>query len=108
MATFADRLKQIRHERGWTLEEMADAIGTSKQVLSRYERGERFPKITTMRQFAERLHLDAAWLLGYEINDNNYLPSQQWLMDKIAKADEKSLNKLKQLMELIDDEDNEN
>ena len=35
----ANRLKTIRRERGLTLQEVADALGTSKQTIHRYETG---------------------------------------------------------------------
>lgn len=104
MATFAGRIKSIRNEKKLSLDEMANILGTSKQVLSRYEREERYPKITTVKQYANRLNVDAAWLLGYD-DVTEQSTDQKWLMNKIAKADEKSLSKLKKLMELIDAEE---
>ena len=35
----ANRLKSIRKERGLTLQELAEAVGTSKQTIHRYENG---------------------------------------------------------------------
>ena len=52
---FGESLKKIREENKWTLEEMAEKLGSTKQVLSRYERGERVPKITMAAKFAEIL-----------------------------------------------------
>ena len=36
---FSENLKRIRKARGLTLEELAERLGTSKQTISRYERG---------------------------------------------------------------------
>lgn len=52
---FGAALKEERKSRGLTLEEMASILGTSKQVLSRYERGERECKLSTAIQFSEAL-----------------------------------------------------
>ena len=41
--SFGARLRQIRKELGETQDEFAARIGTSKQVLSRYESGQRIP-----------------------------------------------------------------
>jgi transcriptional regulator with XRE-family HTH domain len=62
--SFGHRLKQMRTGKKMTLEEMGKILGTSKQVLSRYENGRRVPKITTAKLYAERLGVDLRYLLG--------------------------------------------
>ena len=62
--SFGDRLKQLRMEKNLSLEEMGRLLGTTKQVLSRYENGQRDPKITTAKMFAERLGVELRDLLG--------------------------------------------
>jgi len=52
---FPQILKREREKRQMTLQEMADYLGTTKQVLSRYERGERSPKLITAAMFAQKL-----------------------------------------------------
>ncbi len=61
---FGERLKQLRLEKKMTLDEMGSLLGTSKQVLSRYENSQRYPKITTAKLYAERLHVDLPYLMG--------------------------------------------
>ena len=55
MTTFGGRLKELRSSRGWTQEQLAERLGTSKQVISRYESGLRSPKISVVAQWAEKL-----------------------------------------------------
>jgi len=62
--TFGHRLKLMRAEKNMTLEEMGRLLGTSKQVLSRYENGQREPKINTVKLYAEKLHVDLPYLIG--------------------------------------------
>lgn len=64
--TFSDVLKEIRKEQGWSQEELAERLGTSKQVISRYENGLRSPKITTIAQYADKLDVSMEYLLGVE------------------------------------------
>lgn len=59
---FAEKLKQIRTERDMSLSEFADLLGTSKQVLSRYERGDNTPKITTVQKYADILNVSLSYL----------------------------------------------
>ena len=68
---FGDILRRIRKERGMTLEEMANRLGTTKQALSRYERGERTPKITVAAKFADILGVDLSELIGYEYHEGD-------------------------------------
>lgn len=57
-------LKAIREKNDWTLEEMAKRLGTTKQALSRYERGERQPKLPVAARFAEILGITLEDLAG--------------------------------------------
>lgn len=52
---FARILREEREKRQMTLEQMANFLGTKKQILSRYERGERNPKLITAALFAQKL-----------------------------------------------------
>ena len=61
---FGNVLKSIRESRDMTLEEMALFLGTTKQALSRYERGERTPKITAAARFADLLGVPLKDLVG--------------------------------------------
>lgn len=63
---FGKKMRAIREERDWTLEEMAQRLGTTKQALSKYERGERTPKITVAAKFAEILGVPLKELVGTE------------------------------------------
>lgn len=62
--TFGERLRELRREREMTQDEFAALLGTSKQVLSRYETNQRSPKITLVRQYAEKLNISVDYLLG--------------------------------------------
>ena len=62
--SFGDRLRAIRKEKGMSQDEFAKLLGTSKQVLSRYEIGQRIPKITQVQEYAKRLNVSADYLMG--------------------------------------------
>lgn len=61
--TFGQKLKAYREEKKLTLDELATMLGTTKQVLSRYERGERTPKITTAREYAKIMGVNFTMLI---------------------------------------------
>lgn len=62
--SFGKRLRQIRKEKGMSQEEFATILGTSKQILSRYELEQRSPRIDQVRRYAEKLQVSVDYLLG--------------------------------------------
>lgn len=67
--SFGERLRAIRKEKGLSQDEFAALLGTSKQVLSRYEIGQRIPKITQVQQYAEKLNVSADYLMGDSVDE---------------------------------------
>ena len=65
-STFGDMLKNVRLSRNLSQEEFASLLGTSKQVISRYETGQRIPKITTVQEYADKLNTPLSSLLPSE------------------------------------------
>ena len=61
---FGDILRQLRMERGLSLDELAAILDTTKQVLSRYETKKRIPRIAVVAEYARRLGVPTAMLLG--------------------------------------------
>lgn len=66
---FSEKLKLLREEREMSLAEFATLLGTSKQVISRYERGENTPKITTVAHYASVLNVSLAYLMNDNVTD---------------------------------------
>ncbi len=62
--TFGERLKQIRSEQNLSQEALAQLLGTTKQMLSRYELNQRSPRIEQVHKYAEKLHVPVDYLLG--------------------------------------------
>ena len=63
---FGDILRQIRSERNLSQDEMAALLGTTKQVISRYETKKRIPRLSVVTAFAQKLGLPVAALSGEE------------------------------------------
>lgn len=64
MSPFGENLRKIRNARGMSQEEFADLLGTSKQVISRYETAQRSPKVSTVAEYAAKLGVSIAELTG--------------------------------------------
>lgn len=64
MATFSERLKSLRHEKGWSQQRLADELKLSKSSVNMYERGEREPGFETMEAIADLFNVDMNYLYG--------------------------------------------
>ena len=61
---FGDMLKQLRKERGMSQDDMASLLGTTKQVISRYETKQRNPKLDVVTRYAQILGIPVSVLSG--------------------------------------------
>lgn len=73
-ATFGEKLKALRLEKGLSQDQLAEVLGTSKQVISRYETNQRTPKITVAQQYADRLGVSLGSLIDNSIDYNGLQP----------------------------------
>jgi putative transcriptional regulator len=48
-----NRVKELRSERGWTQEQLAQAVGVSRQSINSIERDRYIPSLTLALTFAE-------------------------------------------------------
>lgn len=69
MAHFGEKLKKLRLERKMSQEQLATLLGTSKQVISRYENGQRSPKISIVQEYAEKLGVPLDYLIDNNMNE---------------------------------------
>lgn len=61
---FANAVLTRRKQLGLTQEELAKRVGTSKQMVSKYELGQRSPKVAMANKFAAALETTLDDLLG--------------------------------------------
>ncbi len=66
LRTVGRRVAQARAERGWTQEQLAEAIGIEPVSLSRLETGDRALSLTTLGLIADALDLGLGHLVGVE------------------------------------------
>lgn len=60
----ADRLKQLRATRGWSLQQLADISGVSRSALSRIETGEVSPTAETLGAMSSAFQMTISQLLA--------------------------------------------
>lgn len=93
VSTFSKRLREFRDRRGITLEVLSNIVGFPNQTLSRWERGDRIPKIDVVSQLSEKLNVPLLWLIGYDVPDHDdasipYIsPAEMSILEKFRALD---------------------
>lgn len=65
MSVIGDNIKKYREVRGFTQEQVAEAVGKSKNVVSNWERGDNKPDADTITLLCGFLGVDANTLLSW-------------------------------------------
>ena len=68
MSSFGEKLKTYRSAMGYSQNQLAEIVNTSKQVISRYESQQRVPKLTVAQKYADALHLPLIFLIDNSIS----------------------------------------
>ena len=61
---FGKRLRELRKENGYTIEQFEDMVGISKSTLGYYENDKRMPDIEILARIANVLNVNADYLIG--------------------------------------------
>lgn len=72
MATFPEKLKQLRNEHKITQAQLAKAIGVTDRACRRYEAGENEPTMSVLQAIADHFNVSLDYLTGRSDN-----PTQQ-------------------------------
>lgn len=66
MAEFGEQLKHARESKGMTQQSLADKVYVTRQTVSRWESGDRYPDILTLKRLSSVLNVSADFLLSDE------------------------------------------
>ena len=71
MVNFGEKIKQLREEKGMTQQSLADKLYVTRQAVSRWEHGVRYPDLLTVKKIAQVLDVSVDELLsGEELQEN--------------------------------------
>ncbi len=65
------RLKAARKEAGYSQEQIAEILNTSRSNISKYENGKLEPSMQTLKQLCIIYRVSADYILGIEIKPEN-------------------------------------
>lgn len=80
-----DRLKEIRTNRGMSQEEVAENIGISRYLISKYENNICIPRGKVLLDLAKVYHVNTDYLLNYD-NGNNLIDFYTDILDNSTKS----------------------
>ena len=94
MSSFQERLKRIRTEKGFTLEELSATLGVPFRTIYSYEKAERVPTVKYLERLYECLQVNLNWLIsgkGTIFLQEGATPScEQLLRDEYGLTDKES------------------
>lgn len=64
MEIFGDRLKQLREEKGYSQQELAEMINVSRSSVGMFEQGTREPNFETLEAIADVFNVDLDYIFG--------------------------------------------
>ena len=76
--TFADVIVELRKEKGFTQQDLANKLHITDKAVSKWERGLSYPDITSISTLANVLDVDSSYLIDLcKSEDNPYLESDE-------------------------------
>lgn len=90
LQVFGSRIKELRLERGLTIEEFANEVGISKSSVGYYESQNRAPDIVVAGRMADVLNVPADYLIGRS-DARTQEPKLKNICDKIGLSDKSVL-----------------
>ena len=102
---FASRVVVLRNQRGMTQEELAEAAGLTVEAISRIERCERAPRLSTLVKLADGFVLTLSELFDFEESQPRrtppYRPEIRRLADMLIKQTLPKIRLIRKIAELV-------
>ena len=86
LENIGSKLKALRKEKDESLEEVANSIGSSKSLLSKYERSLSEPGLRVLKKLADHFNVSLDYLFGLT-NDRNPIATEK-IQELFAELDE--------------------
>lgn len=86
MRVYGDRIRKLREQRGWSLQDLAERCHLSRTFLHDIEKRGKAPSIESLERIAQALGVSTAYLLGE--TDDPAPPNIDELLDRAKKGDQ--------------------
>lgn len=58
------QIARLRKEKGWSQNDLAEAVGASREIIGRYERGDAVPSVEMAKNIADVFEVTLDYLVG--------------------------------------------
>lgn len=98
---FAEKLRQLRERSGMSQEKLAEQLGVSRQVITKWENGTGTPKIDNLKALADCFHVTLDELLGRtEASDQDLASQYRKTLDKLRISSQSTVDLIDQAIRL--------
>lgn len=78
------KIRHLRERSGLTQEQLAERLGVSRQVVTKWENGSGVPKIENLKALADHFHVTVDELIGRtEVTEGNPEEQYEKVMDEL-------------------------
>lgn len=106
MATFPERLVDLRKSMGYTQTELAKKLHMSKGAIGNYESGKRFPRLEELESIADFFNVEIDYLIGRTNDRPQYSLEEMWIIDCYRRVSVPSIKQaIKELLRHYDIEE---
>lgn len=102
MASFPDRLKELREKAGMTQMELAEKLGVAKGTIGNYEAGGRMPNNEKLEAIADLFNSDIDYLLGRTNDAPDFSLEEKWIIKAYRKADQDTKDGIRMILKRFD------
>lgn len=88
------RIKEHRKRRGWTLEQLADVVGTSKGYLSQIESGKRTGGVDMLRSIAQALKVPEAEIFAADSDSDQQMLDHISIYQQLSDEDQAAVDRI--------------
>lgn len=88
------RIREHRTKRGWTLDQLADEVGTSKGYLSDLERGKRTGGIEMIRSIAQALKVSEAEIFTPDTDEERAMLDHVAIYQQLSREDQDAIARM--------------
>jgi len=67
------KIMLLRKEKNWSQNDMAQKVGVSREIISKYEKEDVIPSVEVARKIAEALGVSLDYLVGSNVNNDQIL-----------------------------------
>ena len=102
MATFPERLKELRENANLTQVELAEKLNLSKGTIGNYESGVRRPRYEDMEAIADLFNVEIDYLVGRSNKKPEFSLLEIWIIQCYRQADSDTQEGIKAILKRFD------